>query len=191
MKCAACAKEFPDGSAFCNHCGAKAAEATAAAPPVKEETVWEGGYSGWALGHWWLLYMVGAVGFVAAAIALKLSTWVILAALPLPAVGLLGTWFIEKITVHYKLSTTRLFKSTGFFVRNHDELELIRVDDLTVKQNLIERIFNVGTITIHAPTDRTHPQLVLEGVRNPIAIKEKIREIVFNLKKRSIRLEQI
>lgn len=189
MKCGTCGNEFPDGSAFCNHCGVGTTQATAA--PVKEETVWEGGYSGWALGHWWLLYMVGAAGFVAAAVAWKFSAWVVLVALLLPAAGLLGAWLVEKITVHYRLSTTRLFKSTGFLVRRHDELELFRVDDIVVKQNLVERIFNVGTVTLFAPTDQTHPQLTLEGIRDPLAVKEKIREIVFNLKKRSIRLEQI
>lgn len=175
-----------------------------------ETTIWEGGYSGWTLAHGWgacsLLALLGLAGW-----GLLPGTsdtpgggdtggrWsdktIFLLAfeglLSLYALYLLGLYLVRKLTLWYRLTNSRLFLSVGFLVRYHHELDLVRVDDVAVRQTLVERLFNVGTVKVFAPTDSTHPTVELIGIRDPLAVKEKIREAVKPLKDKTMRLEQI
>lgn len=112
-------------------------------------------------------------------------------AVGLPLAGLLGGGLWRKASVRYRLTTHRLFREVGVLFRQLNEIELIRVDDVSVRQNLLERIFNVGTITVIAPTDQTEPRLELEGVENPIEVKEEIRRWVRKRRERSLHLESL
>ena len=49
-------------------------------------------------------------------------------------------------------------------------------DDVQVRQTLFERIFNIGTVEVVSPTDRTHPKMELHGVKDPNHVKEIIRK---------------
>jgi uncharacterized membrane protein YdbT with pleckstrin-like domain len=71
------------------------------------------------------------------------------------------------------------------------KVELIRVDDVAVRQNLIQRVFNVGVVVVMAPTDQTEPRLELVGIENPIEVKEQIRAHVRRRRDRSLHVESL
>src|SRR5262245_45970173 len=161
MLCVKCGTQLPDTSAFCNKCGASQAPAASpgAAPPpapppsskddAPEEAVWSGRYSAKAAGHWWLLWILAAavlvyVRFFAlpAEWRTRVASYIMLGLLAVPALAILWDTLYRKLTLRYKLSTHRFFKESGFISRHVNELELIRVDDVSVRQNIIQRIFN-------------------------------------------------
>ena len=203
MFCPSCKADIPDASQFCNKCGAPLAPApppaAPPAPPVAEpeQEIWRGRYSAKSQAHLWILWLFWMVtlGFLYLRFRPEGGyTWAryaFLGAAALPALGILWTWLVERLSTRYRLTTHRLFKETGIFSRHMNEIELIRVDDVSVRQNLIQRIFNVGRITVIAPTDQTEPHLELIGIENPIEIKEQIRTYVRKRRERSLHVESL
>jgi membrane protein YdbS with pleckstrin-like domain len=209
MKCQQCAAELPEGSAFCNHCGAAQGDAR---PPVApfappeptakgsramppEEPLWSGRYSLRAAAQLWIL----SVAWIALAVWLylryvetssqKLNVTVASVAL-LPAAWALCLALYRKLTLRYRLTNHRLFTERGLIGRDHDEIELIRVDDVSVHQNVLQRVFDVGTITV-VSTDPSSPRLLMEGIRQPMAVKEQLRNEVRACRARATFLETI
>ena len=91
----------------------------------------------------------------------------------------------------YSLSEDRLFLSTGLLSISDEEVLLYRVRDITTKRTLWQRIFGVGTVII-ASSDKSMPMLHLKNVKNPLAVKELIRQQVEETKeKRRMRVGAI
>ncbi len=91
----------------------------------------------------------------------------------------------------YSLSEDRLFLSVGFLNLRDDEILLYRIQDITTSRSLWQRIFGVGTITV-ASSDKTLPLLVLQNVKDPIAVKELLHEQVEAMKiRRKVRVGEI
>ncbi|MEK7467918.1 MAG: PH domain-containing protein [Planctomycetota bacterium] len=215
MFCNKCGVELPEGSGFCNKCGASqggaapAAEPAAAltAPakpadvvPLKEEDVWKGGYSPRAMG---MAFVGGGIWFAALWVAYFMLTgkdtwfedkkWVVyvfavLSPIPLLYAGAVALW--RRLTLHYRLTTQRLFVQVGLIGRRIEEVELIRVDDVTTSQGVIERMFDVGTVKISS-SDVTTPTMLLLGLKSPVSIKEKLRAQVQERRKRIVNLNQV
>jgi uncharacterized membrane protein YdbT with pleckstrin-like domain len=206
MTCSRCGAAPPPGSAFCNRCGAALGGApapTAPAPPAPEsapeEELWKARPSLKAQAHAWILWVLeaAAVAYVWWGVLSPemrgnpIARAVCAAAVGLPLAALLWGGLLRKASVRYRLTTHRLFREVGILFRQLNEVELVRVDDVSVRQNLLQRIFNVGTITVIAPTDATEPRLELEGVENPIEVKEEIRRWVRKRRERSLYLESL
>jgi membrane protein YdbS with pleckstrin-like domain len=207
MSCPRCNAVLPEGSAFCNKCGASIPPG-AAAPPAPsgaspagmdaEQELWKGRFSAKAQGHWWVLWFLEIPALIF--VWFKLSEamrqgpyakWVFVAAAVVPVLFILWTWMVEKLSTRYRLTTHRLFLETGIFSRELNEIELVRVDDVAVRQNVIQRIFNVGVVTVIAPHDQTEPRLELVGIENPIEVKELIRNHVRLRRKGSFNVENL
>jgi len=210
MSCPRCNAVLPEGSAFCNKCGASLASpsAGAAAPPhplmphpqaqEPEEDLWKGRFSGKAQGHWWFLWFVSMPVLVYLWFRIPpdfqkkpYMLWAFVAAAVLPVVFILWSWMIRRMTTKYRLTNYRLFRETGFLSRHLNEVELVRVDDVSVRQNILQRIFNVGVITVIAPHDQTEPRLELVGIENPIEVKEMIRTHVRRRRQGSLNVENL
>ena len=184
MNCSACGREIAEGSAFCPHCGTPVAGAEhgAQGPPAAarlrpsggqnsgdhsaEEELWTGSYSpkamvGPAIGLV-ILTLVGLMiplvfdgpGFFIWLIAVVVL-WGILAAVVL----------YRRATARYRLTTFRLFHEHGLLSRTRNRVEVIDINDVTLQQGLIERLFNVGTIHVQS-SDVTHPDLYLLGIED-------------------------
>jgi len=139
-----------------------------------EETVWEGRYS--------LKNFVGRIAFRAlltvAWIVLAAFTWGyghediwVLTALAGVVVVVLWAALIYRIVQaryghFYRLTTRRLFVSTGLFNRRRDQVELIKVSDVYTQQKLIERWLSVGTVVIKS-SEAALPTSYLAGVDDP------------------------
>ncbi len=208
MSCPKCNAALPDGSAFCNKCGASL---TAGNPPPAphplqphvvpqepEQELWKGRYSGKAQGHWWFLWFVAMPGLVYLWFRIPLEVqkkpytlWVFVVAAVVPVVCILWSWLIRKLTMKYRLTNYRLFREIGFLSRHINEVELVRVDDVSVRQNILQRIFNVGVITVIAPHDQTEPHMEMIGIENPIEVKEMIRTNVRRRRQGSLNVENL
>ncbi len=73
----------------------------------------------------------------------------------------------------YSLSEDRLFRETGLLNLNEEEVLLYRVRDVSLSRSLWQRIFGVGTITVHS-SDKTSPTLEVINVKDSNSVKELI-----------------
>jgi uncharacterized membrane protein YdbT with pleckstrin-like domain len=204
MSCPKCGAGLPEGSSFCNKCGVSIGGAAplpaASVPPSQEpeQELWKGRFSGKAHAHLWILWIFWVGALVAAFLKFppegEFATpkrYGFLAAALLPLLGILAGTLRLKASVRYRLTTHRLFKETGMLSRDLNEIELVRVDDVSVHQNIVQRIFNVGTITVFAPHDQTEPRLEMVGIENPIEVKEQIRNHVRRRRQGSLNVENL
>jgi membrane protein YdbS with pleckstrin-like domain len=131
-----------------------------------EEELWSGTYSGKAMvGPAVGLAILTIAGLVAGSFAPPLG-WAIagIAAIILWAIFGLVLMY-RKLSVRYRLTTFRFFHEAGILSRIRNRIEVIDINDVTLQQGLIERMFNVGTIHIQS-SDVTHPNIYLPGIED-------------------------
>ena len=200
--CPKCQAALQAGSAFCSKCGTSVAafrQPSAPAAPEAEQELWRGRFSAKAQAHWWFLWSVEVVGLFYLWFAHvdpevrrnPAARYVFAAAALLPAIWIAWNLLVAKLTVRYRVTTHRLFKDSGLFSRHLDEVELLRVDDVSVRQNILQRIFNTGLVVVIAPSDATEPRIELQGIENPIEVKELIRNQVRKRRERSLHVESL
>lgn len=73
----------------------------------------------------------------------------------------------------YRLTTRRLFVSTGLFNRRRDMTELLKVEDVYTKQTLIQRWLSLGTVVV-VSSDQKFPTVLLPGVDDPKEVMDTI-----------------
>ena len=73
----------------------------------------------------------------------------------------------------YRLTSRRLFVSTGVFRRRRDQVELIRVQDVFSQQNLFQRWLTVGDVVVIS-SDKAFPRIHLLGVDDPKHVMDLI-----------------
>ena len=79
------------------------------------------------------------------------------------------------LTESYVLTSERIKIITGFISRKVENFELIRIQDLDYKQNVGERIVNMGDITIRGH-DSSDPHIVLKNIPKPEDVYELLRK---------------
>ena len=99
--------------------------------------------------------------------------WVPLVPLAVGVLLLLLLWIRVKSS-SYRLTDQRLFVRRGWLAKHVNELELYRVKDVVVDQNVLQRLLGYGTITVLAADDTT-PEVDLVGISSPTEVKEMIR----------------
>jgi membrane protein YdbS with pleckstrin-like domain len=196
MKCSKCFVENPAEAKFCHQCGNALADITTTAaaapssqlppqyrtnrqaiPDVPEETLWEGGYAPQAMYGQWL-----GAGVITLVCLVLLIIWgppnagwwwtgYILGVLALwAAMALL--FFYRRYTMKFKLTNLRFFHEYGLLTRTVERIEVISMDDISFRQGLVERMLNIGDITIIS-SDRTQPELKLRGIMNVREVSDK------------------
>ena len=83
----------------------------------------------------------------------------------------------------YTLTNERLKISYGLVGRQVENFELIRVQDIDFKQNLGERVFGTGDITIRG-ADPSKSMIVLRNVSKPEDVYEILRRAWLDARKR-------
>jgi membrane protein YdbS with pleckstrin-like domain len=101
--------------------------------------------------------------------------------------GLLWSW-LRSLGLRVKITSTRIVVIRGIVSRSEEQVEYYRVHDSKYEQGFIQRIFNVGTITLHSD-DMTSPELTFPIV-NPEGMKEQIQQHVLQ-QRRSMRTIQM
>ncbi|MHC2066584.1 PH domain-containing protein [Bremerella sp. T1] len=126
-----------------------------------DETIWSGGYSAVDQSGSFMILGLITAGLIAGGIFFPL----ILVAIPILWIAqLIRVWWV-KMGVSYELTTRRFIHEHGVIKRTTDRIEVIDVDDVTVEQGILDRMFNVGTIRITS-SDRTHPELRIPGIKD-------------------------
>ena len=87
------------------------------------------------------------------------------------------------IGVRYELTSQRVRLIRGLLGRSYHEIELVRVRDTSVNQHLGERALNVGDVSITS-NDPSHPEFTLHNVKDPMEVREMIRQATMKEKQR-------
>ena len=92
----------------------------------------------------------------------------------------------------YMIKEDMITIDTGFFKTVENDCYMYKVQDVQHSASLCEKIFRLGTVTCFTG-DTTHPQLVMEHIRNSRAIKDFILEQSENarLKRRTVNMLDI
>jgi Predicted membrane protein len=160
----------------------------AGSPEALGVTWTEGGYSGKNLRSMCLGVWLVTILFVGIGIWLMVKGhmadrgpiyWTLLLIIPVCAWVYFGTvYFYRTKTIRYRLTQHRFYNEEGLFTKTVDTLELINVEDMTLKQTLVDRVINGGTGTIVITSnDASHPTLKITGLENPRAAYESIDEM--------------
>jgi uncharacterized membrane protein YdbT with pleckstrin-like domain len=83
-------------------------------------------------------------------------------------------------TTFYIVMPDRIEIKTGIFVKRTRSVPLKQIVSITCKQNMFQRFFKIGDISINVPSGEPFG-LVLTGVENP----EKAAEYLFALRQRA------
>jgi predicted nucleotidyltransferase len=86
------------------------------------------------------------------------------------------------ISTHYVITSQRIRIVSGLLGKERQDVELIRVQDIGHKQTFRERMLGVGDITIKSH-DSSHPDLLLNNVRDPENVHEILRQAVNDFRK--------
>jgi len=78
---------------------------------------------------------------------------------------LLISLLYRRLCVSYTLTSQRFLHQKGLLRRINSRILLVDVDDVSFEQGLIERILDVGTITLTS-TDASDPKLRMLGIAN-------------------------
>ncbi len=164
-----------------------------AGPPESERDIWRGAFA---------LRAMGLQGAGLAALLIVLL-YVGISVLPNPTfrwialvlyLALLSTsacyYLRERFTVSYRLTSQRLFVDRGILRRRTSEIELFRVDDVEVLQNLAQRLLGVGNVVVTS-SDRSDRNLTIRGIQDPFQVKEILRERTRALRQRALYVDSI
>ncbi len=97
---------------------------------------------------------------------------------------LLAVPWITAKTVRYRISNYRIDYERGLLKKQIDTMELWHVEDIHFEQGLLDRMFNVGTITVMS-NDKTTPRLVLHGLPHPRDIFDSLKQSIIAVKRQS------
>lgn len=149
--------------------------------PAHEKEVWRGRPAWKASAGVWALWLVGAIAltvlvyrYVDQGSRLRDFAWGLIAA---AAVVVFVRHALVVFSRQYRLTTQRLFIHRGILSRTTDQTELVRVEDVRLKQGLIDRILNTGNVEVIG-SDRTDENIILESIDVPAEVAESIRRTV-------------
>lgn len=207
MNCPQCRRSIEDDSRFCRHCGERfeprrqgprESVASSARRAVsdrddgddgeRERNIWRGRPSWRAhYGHWiiavalWIVLVVLVYRWTLPASSLRTWVWAVVGA---TAVALLVRELLVVFGQRYRLTNIRLFVDRGILTRTTDQTELLRVDDVRIRQGLFDRLVNTGTVEVLG-SDTTDEIIVLQSIDRPAEVAESLLRHV-----RAIRAKQ-
>jgi uncharacterized membrane protein YdbT with pleckstrin-like domain len=75
---------------------------------------------------------------------------------------------------HYRITNQRIVIESGVFSRQIEEIDMRTVEDLHFRQSLLERMLDIGDVTI-VSVDKTTARARLMGLERPRQLREMIR----------------
>lgn len=80
-------------------------------------------------------------------------------------------------TTSYTITSQRIMVKTGLIGKNVEEIELLRVRDLSVKQSIMDRMLGIGSLTVFSD-DASAPQLLFRKIHDAQTVKDVLRKAV-------------
>ena len=87
------------------------------------------------------------------------------------------------LVLDYTVTNERIKITSGLLGKTHENVELIRVQDIDHSQTFGERVLKIGDITVRSH-DPSHPEIVLRNVQEPGKVYEILRRAVLDARKR-------
>lgn len=192
MRCVECGQAIEPDSRFCRHCGEKvsptSAQTSSAAgqpdvhhDPAQERAIWQGRpawrsfYGVWAA---WLVICAAVLAmayrYAGPGSTLVAVTWLFVMG---AAVALLVREALIVFGLRYRLTTQRLFIHRGILTRVTDQMELLRIADVRLRQSMVDRLVNTGDLEIFS-TDETDETVILKSIPAPAEVAEALRRHV-------------
>ena len=84
---------------------------------------------------------------------------------------------------NYTITSERLKIITGLLSQRVENFELIRIQDIDLKQNVSERMMGIGDVTIRG-ADKSDPEIVIRNVKDPEKVYEIMRRAWLDARKR-------
>jgi membrane protein YdbS with pleckstrin-like domain len=164
----------------------RAAQPAAPIATEPEQELWRGSYSPKAMYGGWFLAIVVTVAAIVLGVLVP-AAW-IAAAIAVPAIwlALLLTLTFRRLSIQYTLTTQRFLHKKGLLRRVANQVLLIDIDDVKYEQGLMDRIVNVGTITLYS-TDESDKTLRLLGIDNV----ERVANLIDNARREERRKRAI
>lgn len=77
----------------------------------------------------------------------------------------------------YRLTNEKFLVTTGFLNQQEEEVRLYRITDVTLKRNIRDRIWRVGSIHC-CSGDKTSPEFNISRIKRPEEVKEMLSDMV-------------
>ena len=87
------------------------------------------------------------------------------------------------LSVDYRITSERVRITEGLLGKEREDIELVRIQDIDHKQNLTERMLNIGDIYIRSH-DPSQPEVVLRNVSDPVEVHEILRRAVLKARQK-------
>jgi uncharacterized membrane protein YdbT with pleckstrin-like domain len=134
-----------------------------------------------SLGHFFLCGLM-AVGVIIGTLALRAYGWY------LPVLGLLVAAVLIIVPVlfvrseRYRVTSYRIDFERGLFSKDIDTLELWHVEDIKFHQSFLDRLLDIGQITVISH-DETTPELVLQSIPQPRPLFDSLKQRIITVKR--------
>ena len=134
------------------------------------------------------LFLWTILGLIAIAVPLMLYSYGQIVSLWPVVIGVLVglvLWIMPSLLVrknYYKITNYRIDYESGLLFKKMDTLELWHVEDVSLSQSPIDRMFNVGTITVISG-DATTPRLELHSLHDPRKMLELLKTRIIAVKR--------
>jgi uncharacterized membrane protein YdbT with pleckstrin-like domain len=140
---------------------------------TQEEIIWEGSQS--QVLNFGIFILMGIISLII--LVLGFMFFPLAAALVLiPLVYIFIKWLTVK-NHKYKVTTERIFYTTGIFSKRTEAMELYRVRDVDMYEPFWQRLFKLGNIAITS-SDKTTQNFLLKAVPDPSGLMNSIRKNV-------------
>jgi hypothetical protein len=130
----------------------------------------------------WSLLTIALLFLAGLLIHKHMAPWWLILAIVVIALALPWIPWLQTKARRYRITNYRIDYERGLLGKNIDTMELWHVEDLQFHQTLMDRIMNVGNITVLAK-DETMPKLTLFGIPDPRPIYETLKQRVIAVKR--------
>lgn len=89
------------------------------------------------------------------------------------AILCLGLPFLGRQRV--RVTNERIVIESGFWNKVRDDVEIFRIRDVVVKQNIWNRMFGIGDVVVKSTEGRAEETHILKGLPDPVGVSEAIR----------------
>ncbi len=105
-------------------------------------------------------------------------------ALAIVTLGIAGLcYWLASLTTRFEITTQRIRIEKGIFSKSRQDLELFRIDDLSLEEPFGMRVVGHALLVLRS-TDRNTPEVKLYGIPGLAALADKLRECALRERER-------